>query len=184
MPVIHRSLLGRAALLAAGTALAAVHAPSFATRAFTSVAIVCPVDSPEVTPPFGLTVPGGGHRLAGRWVLNVYCPVFDDFAAAPGTQPSWRWLTLQYRDPNVDARVAANGRLIASLYRKSRSSGKATLVASVASVPSALINNVSVALPAPLDTERYAHYIVVRMAATATNTLPAEFHMLSLSENR
>lgn len=159
---------------AAFCALCALHSAAHATADWLTVAPTCVPDSLQ-TLQFGLTSQTGGHvRSAGRNPpLAYFCPVWnpDDFATAP----SWRYLKLQYLDPN-----ASGGGVSAHLYAKNRANGSVSLVASVTSVPSTIVKVLSVPLPASLNFKRYAYYVTLGLDGP---DLPVEAHMVMLTTN-
>lgn len=100
--------------------------------------------------------------------IHFTCNVLDSFAA---TLSTWNRLVLQYRD-------VAGGRVTARLYAKSKVTGASVLVSTVVSLPSAAINNVSVAVPM-LNFAVDTHYIVVSIQGAAQN--PPQAHTVMLN---
>ncbi|MGM9486484.1 hypothetical protein [Ideonella sp. YS5] len=154
--------------------LSALHGAAHATADWLTVAPTCVPDSLQ-TLQFGLTSQTGGHvRSAGRNPpLAYFCPVWmpDDFATAP----SWKYLKLQYLDPN-----SSGGGVTAHLYAKNRSNGSVSLVASVTSVPSTIVKVLAVPLPVSLNFKRYAYYVTLGLDGL---DLPVEAHMVMLTTN-
>jgi hypothetical protein len=154
--------------------VAAAHPGAHATADWLSVAPTCVPDSAQ-TLQFGLTSQAGGLlRSAGRNPpLAYFCPVWnpDDLTATP----PWKYLKLQYRDPN-----SGGGGVTATLYAKSRSNGTVSLVASVSSLSGSLVQVATVPLPAPLSFKRYAYYVVLGLDGFDQ---PVEAHMVMLTSN-
>jgi hypothetical protein len=154
--------------------LGAAHFGAHATADWLGVAPTCVPDSMQ-TLQFGLTSQTGGLlRSAGRNPpLAYFCPVWnpDDLTAVP----PWKYLKLQYRDPNP-----GGSGVTARLYAKSRSNGAVSLVASVASVFASAVQVTTVPLPAPLSFKRNAYYIVLALDGFEQ---PVEAHMVMLTTN-
>jgi hypothetical protein len=170
IPTTARQLFAAAAF----AGLSGLHGAAHATADWLTVAPTCVPDSLQ-TLQFGLTSQTGGHvRSAGRNPpLAYFCPVWmpDDFA----TVPSWKYLKLQYIDPN-----SIGGGVTARLYAKSRANGAVSLVASVTSVPSTIVKVLAVPLPVSLNFKRYAYYVTLGLEGV---DLPVEAHMVMLTTN-
>lgn len=159
MSALLRYRFGRTALLAAGIGLAGAHAPALATPDLSIVAETCPQ--------------AGRNPLALATTTNHSCGVSspDDFT----TEPSWRKLKLQCRDPS-----RSGGRVVARLYSRSRTTGKTELVTSVPCVPSTSVTVVSRSLPRALDFSLFAYFIRITVA-TSPDDAPAEATMVMLT---
>jgi hypothetical protein len=151
-----RATSARAALLAAGLALAAASAQ--ATRNFTIPIGTC---SPAnvATLQYDLRLTNGAVRKAGRNPPSsvYFCEVPDDLAAAPTEAPTWNRFEFQFIDKNT----TGNGNLMARLMRKSLSTGAAVEVVRVSSTPSSTLRTAGVSLPAKLDVGRYKHFVII-----------------------
>jgi hypothetical protein len=116
-------------------------------------------------------VPNGYLRAnnPNAGTVRYTCNVLDSFASAV---PTWNYLTLQYVD-------TVGGRVIATLYAKSKATGAVAVMANVASPAAAGINNVSIAVPA-LNFAANSHYVVITMQPAANN--PPQAHMVQLHQ--
>jgi hypothetical protein len=102
--------------------------------------------------------------------VRYTCNVLDSFATSV---PTWNYLTLQYQD-------TVGGRVVATLYAKSKATGAAVVMAIVASPAVGGIANVSVPLPG-LDFAANAHYVVITLQQPTANN-PPQAHMVSLHQ--
>lgn len=100
-------------------------------------------------------------------VLNFTCNVLDSFATSV---PTWNRLVLQYRD-------VAGGRVMASLYQKSKMTGVSAMISNVVSPASGVIANTSVGVPA-MDFSLNTYYIVVSIQGAVLN--PPQAHTVML----
>jgi hypothetical protein len=102
-------------------------------------------------------------------VLRFTCNVLDSFATSV---PLWNRLVLQYRD-------AAGGRIMATLYEKSKLTGASVAVANAISTASGAINNVAVPAPA-MNFGLNTYYIVVSIQGAVQNPPQAHTVMLTM----
>lgn len=116
-----------------------------------------------------LRLTNGAVQKPGRNPPSRYfCPDLG-LAAAPAVNT----FELQFRDLN--ARDVGNVR--ARLMRKSRATGAASDVLSLDSTPSTTVSTVSARVTEAWDTERYAYFVLVEMAAPVQ---PVEAHSVCL----
>jgi hypothetical protein len=173
MPRIHATPL-RALTAAAGIALATLHAPAHATSDWQTVAAACLPDS-AASQQNTIVVAAEGLLRHGRNPPARYiCPVSnpDDFSSTP----SWQALALDYIDAS-----SAGGKVKASLYAKSRSTGKASLIATATSAGgSSALQTARTALRRSLDFSRSAYYVVLFMDMADSALAPNEAHMVRL----
>lgn len=97
------------------------------------------------------------------------CNLLDSFI---DITPIWTRFGMQYRD-------AVGGRVTATMYGKNKITGVSFVVAAVASPASAVINNVSVALPV-LNYNLNSYYAVIRMVSD--NVVPPEAHLIRVEQ--
>jgi hypothetical protein len=102
--------------------------------------------------------------------LYFYCPFVSPEGA--GT-PDWNTLFLTNKDPGPHSVVEAK------LYRKQRSNGATTLVATLTSTNNANIKEQWKLLPAALNFEENAYWVSVRLYRSAADESP-EFHSVTL----
>lgn len=102
--------------------------------------------------------------------VRYTCNVLDSFATSV---PAWNYLTLQYQD-------VAGGRVVATLYAKSKVTGLAAVIANVVSPAVVGIANVTVPVPG-LDFSANAYYVVITLQMPTANN-PPQAHMVSLHQ--
>ena len=158
---------------AALCALAAAAAPAWATPDSLTTAAVCTPASYE-TIRGGLVLVAEGAVRAGRNppVLEYICPVWnpEDYAAST----SWQFLKLQYRDANRGGAAVR-----ATLFEKSRASGRSERMLVLSSGQSAEVAVVAARLPRGLDFSRHAYYVLLELES---RTLAPEAHMVMLTD--
>lgn len=102
--------------------------------------------------------------------VRYTCNVLDSFATSVTV---WNFLTLQYLD-------TVGGRVMATLYAKSKATGAAVVIANVVSPAAGGIANVSVAVP-NLNFAVNAYYVVITLQQPSANN-PPQAHMVSLHQ--
>jgi len=161
----------RAALSLTVMTLAAWHTGAHATADWTTAALGCAPGS-LATLQYSQPSETGGYVASGRNPpLTYFCAVHNPDDAA--TTPSWKYLKLQFSDPNV-----VGGSIVARLYAKRRDTGAVTTVAEVASVPSNGVVTVGIALPGALSFRTNAYYVTIGLDAIQ---LPVQAHMVMLT---
>ena len=116
-----------------------------------------------------INAPGGFVRANNpdAGVLNFTCNVLDSFAALTTT---WTRLMLQAKDP-------AGGRVMATLYQKSKATGIPVVVANVISAAAPGIVNTAVPVPV-MNFGLNTYYIVVSIQGAVQN--PPQAHTVML----
>lgn len=163
----------RAFTAAAGIALAALHMPAHATPNWLTAAAACTADSPESLQNTIVVASEGLLRHGREPPARYICPVWNPDEAAT---PSWQGLVLTYIDAS-----SAGGKVKASLYAKSRTGTKASLIATVNSAGgSSRLQNTRVTLRKALDFSRNAYYVVLFMDMADSALAPNEAHTVGL----
>jgi hypothetical protein len=164
----------RALTAAAGIGLAALHVPAYATPDWLTAASACTADSAASLQNTTVVASEGLLRHGREPPARYICPVWnaDDFAPTP----SWQGLVLTYIDPS-----SAGGKVKASLYAKSRTGTKASLIATVTSAGgSSRLQTTRATLRKTLDFSLNAYYVVLFMDMADSALAPNEAHMVRL----
>jgi hypothetical protein len=164
----------RALTAAAGVALLALHAPANATTDSITVASACTADSPASQQNTIVVAAEGLLRHGRNPPARFICPVSNpDDIVAPA---SWKTFGLSYIDAS-----STGGEVKASLYAKSRTSGKMSRVATAQSAGGSTVLQTSrAALRRALDFSLNAYVVVLDMDMADSALFPNEAHLIRL----
>jgi hypothetical protein len=143
-----------------------------ATTAQSRAAVTCVPDDDVADNRYNASNTTGKITFQGTatGTLYFYCP----FVSPEGTgNPDWNALFLTNKDTGPHSVVEAK------LYRKQRSNGATSLVATVTSTNNAAVKEEWKLLPVALNFEDNAYWVSVRLYRSAADESP-EFHSIAL----
>jgi hypothetical protein len=145
---------------------------AFATSEQSRAAVTCVPDDENEGNRYVTSNTNGKITFQGTATGNLY--FYCHFVNPEDTgNPDWNALYLTNKDTGDKSLVEAK------LYRKQRSNGATYLVATLTSSASASVKEEWTLLPAALNFEANAYWVVVRLYRSATTESP-EFHSVAL----